>query len=334
MKARVCVIYTGGTIGMLPTSEGFAPSHEGLYNALSQIHDLHLPDFPSYDLISLPRLLDSSDMKYENWNEIGAKIKALYDLYDGFVVLHGTDTMAYTASALSFMLENLGKAVIITGSQIPLSQARSDGIDNIVTSIMVAASGELCEVAIYFGGKLMRGNRASKVSADSLIAFSSVNYPRLADIGTSITYRKNFTLKAPEAPFSLCEIKQTPIAVIKLFPGIQFSLFESLLDGGIRGVVLEAFGQGNIPSDSGFEEFFEKAAKKDVIIAVCSQCRKGTVKLGAYLTSSQLKRSGVISLGDMTCEAAVTKLYYLFSKYGSADKARELLAVDVRGEIS
>ena len=334
MKKQVCVIYTGGTIGMMPTENGYVPDPEAFPAMMEQIHDFHLPGFPSYEVVNLPRLLDSSDMTYREWNEIGRIIRDRYEEFDGFVVLHGTDTMAYTASAMSFMLENLNKAVVFTGSQIPLCRFRSDGIDNLVTSMLVAASGELHEVCLYFGGRLMRGNRVTKISADGLEAFSSPNYPRLADIGTSIVYRRNF-LRAPTAgALHLREIGSVPIAVLKIFPGIGAPLFESILNRKTRGVVLEAFGAGNMPQDERFAPIFRRAAEQNVVITVCSQCRKGNVSLGAYAASAPLMQAGAVSGLDMTTEAAVAKLYYLFSCYEDADKVKRLMGADLRGEIS
>ncbi len=334
MKKRVCIIYTGGTIGMMPTENGYAPNPEAFPELLDKIHDINLPDFPEYEVICLSRLLDSSDITYREWNEIGRIIRDNYDAFSGFVVLHGTDTMAYTASAMSFMLEGLGKPVVFTGSQIPLCRMRSDGTDNLVTSILVAASGEVHEVCLYFGGMLMKGNRVTKISADDLEAFSSPNYPRLADVGTSIVYRKKF-LSAPSAEaFRLFEMGEVPIAVIKMFPGIQARLLESVLAGGVRGIVLEAFGAGNIPHGKELEPVLRAARERGTVTVVTSQCGKGNVKLGAYAASMYLSAAGAVSGLDMTTEAAVAKLYYLFSKYNDTATIKKLMETDLRGEIS
>ena len=334
MKKQVGIIYTGGTIGMMPTENGYAPNPEAFPTLLNQIHDINLPGFPTFEVICLSRLLDSSDITYREWCEIGRVIRDRYDDFDGFVVLHGTDTMAYTASAMSFMLEGLDKAVVFTGSQIPLCRMRSDGIDNLVTSILVAASGEVREVCLYFGGELMRGNRVTKVSADGLHAFASPNYPKLAEIGTSIVYRRKFLRQRAESDFKLFELSDVPIAVIKMFPGISPKLFEVLIASGVKAIVIEAFGAGNIPSGESLAAVLRLAKEKGVVIVVTSQCGHGNVELGTYATSRELLSAGAVSGHDMTTEAAVTKLYYLFSKYGSTDTVKNMLSVSISGELS
>ncbi len=334
MKKKICIIYTGGTIGMMPTDKGYAPNPKAFPHMLEKIHDVNLPGFPEYEVVCLPKLLDSSDITYREWNEIGRVIFSNYKRFDGFVVLHGTDTMAYTASALSFMLEGLNKAVIFTGSQIPLCRFRSDGIDNLVTAVLVASSGKVHEVCLYFGGALMRANRTTKISADDLEAFASPNYPRLAEVGTDITYRSKFLRKAQSPELHLVEIGSAPIAVIKIFPGITSNIFKALAASGVRGIVLEAFGAGNIPSDTELEKFFKDAKDEKIVLAVTSQCTKGSVSLGTYAASRTLTESGAVGVFDMTTEAAVAKLYYLFSKYSDTDIIRALMPVDFAGEIS
>ncbi len=335
MKKRVCIIYTGGTIGMMPTENGYAPNPKAFPELLDKIHDINLPDFPEYDVVLMDKLLDSSDVGYREWCEIGRMIRDRYDEYTGFVVLHGTDTMAYTASALSFILEGLNKAVVFTGSQIPLCRMRSDGTDNLVSSILVASSGEVREVCIYFGGELMRGNRATKVSADDLKAFASPNYPRLADVGTSIVYRKKFLYPGGEGALKLVELSPIPIAVIKMFPGFSAPLVRSLVNSGVRAIVLEAFGAGNIPSSTELSSALSEAVESGAVIVVTSQCGRGNVAIGTYATSQMLKKIGAVSGFDMTTESAVAKLYYLFSKYeGDTERVRSLMECDLRGEVS
>jgi len=331
---RICIIYTGGTIGMERGENGYEPGKEPFANIMARISDFSSPELPEYDVIEFSPLLDSSDVTVSEWNLIGRTIRDNMDKYDGFVVLHGTDTMAYTASALSFILRNLPKPVIITGSQIPLCEIRSDGKDNILASMMIAASGKVFEVCIFFAGKLLRGNRAIKMSADSLIAFDSPNYPKLADAGIGIRYRDNVLMKKSEAPFKMQEFVEEPIGVIKIFPGIRIDLFEPIITQKLRGVVLETFGAGNVPNYcTELSGIIKKAYEHGNIVVVCSQCPTGTVSLGHYAASSPLKKAGAVSGKNMTTEAAVAKLYYLLSCGYPKDKIEELMEKDLCGEL-
>lgn len=336
MKKKICILYTGGTIGMVPTEHGYAPKKGYFYDAIKAIPDLNSHDMPKWDMIEFDPLLDSSNIAVAQWNQIGRAIRDNYDNYDGFVVLHGTDTMAYTASALSFMLEGLTKPVILTGSQIPLCQLRSDARDNLITSVLIAGAGNVKEVCLYFGGKLIRGNRATKSSADGLIAFDSPNYHFLAEAGIDIRYNVPSLLSPPmDANFHLTEFQQVSIGVLKVFPGIQFSLFESIMTESLKGIVLETFGAGNIPSyDHALLPIIKKAFENGTIVTVCSQCQSGTVQLGAYATSSALTRAGAVSGYNMTTEAAVSKLYYLFSLGLSRDEIKVKMEQDLRGELT
>ncbi len=336
MKKRICILYTGGTIGMVPTKRGYAPQPGGLAKYLNMIPDLTSADAPDWELVEMDPLLDSSDITVREWRAIGQEIFDLYDRFDGFVVLHGTDTMAYTASALSFMLENLAKPVVLTGSQIPLCRIRSDGRDNLITSLLIAADGRAAEVCLYFGGKLLRGNRAVKTSADGLQAFSSPNYPPLALAGVNIRYDTAALVRpAVTGPLTLAPMHTVPIAVLKVFPGIQFQLFESIVTEKLQGIVLEAFGAGNIPnSDGALLPLIEKAWRSGTVLTVCSQCTYGEVSLGAYAASSSLKAAGAVSGRDMTTEAAVAKLYYLFSKGLSPAQVKAAMEQNLRGELS
>ncbi len=332
---KILILYTGGTIGMVPTENGYSPREGWLRDELEQIDDMHHPGIPRWDFVELSPLLDSSNVAVAEWNKIAAVIAKSYERYDGFVILHGTDTMAYTASALSFMLEGLSKPVILTGSQIPLCELRSDGRDNLITSLLVAADDKVHEVCLCFGGVLLRGNRATKYSADGLTAFASPNYPALAEVGISIRYLLSALQPKQEGPLCLQPLEDVPIGVLKVFPGIQFRLFESIMTETLRGIVLETFGAGNIPAGGdALLPIIRRAFHNGTVVTVCSQCAQGTVILGTYETSSALVRAGAVSGRDLTTEAAVTKLYYLFSKGLTTDEIKTAMGEDLRGELT
>ncbi len=334
-KAKVLIINTGGTIGMKNTEDGYSPVKDYLYDEISKIQDLHHQGMPQWDFVELDNLLDSSDISCKEWNTIAKTIADHYDDYTGFVILHGTDTMSYTASALSFMLQNLAKPVVLTGSQIPLAEIRSDGRDNLITSIIVAGEAVAKEVCLCFGTKLLRGNRSTKISADKLLAFDSPNYPHLADIGIDIRYNKDALKKPNGETLSLCEFHQLPIGVLKIFPGMQFGLFENIITDKLSAVVIETFGTGNIPrSGDDLLPIIKKAFATNTIVTVCSQCLAGTVSLGVYEVSSPLKKAGAVSGKDMTTEAAVAKLYYLFSMEFEPLKIKELMEQNLVGELT
>ena len=332
---KICIIYTGGTIGMTRTEKGYAPKKGYLGERLETIEDLKDERVPKWDMVEMSPLLDSSNMTVHEWNKIAEEIDKRYNDYDGFVVLHGTDTMAYTASALSFMLENLAKPVVLTGSQIPLCEIRSDARDNLISSMLIAADGRVKEVCLYFGGKLMRGNRTTKYSADGFSAFKSPSYPYLADSGIELKYSDALLRDSDKGEFSIRRLSPVPIGVIKVFPGIQFELFESIMTEKLRGIVIETFGAGNIPgSADSLLPIIKKAFSHGTVITVCSQCPQGTVSLGVYETSSALKDAGAINGYDLTTEAAVAKLYYLFSCGYDSTKIKEMMETDLRGEMS
>jgi len=333
---KVLIIYTGGTIGMKNTEQGYMPAPGYLAEEIKRIPDVSRIDFPKWDLYEMCPLLDSSNMAVREWNAIAKVIFDNYSSYSGFVVLHGTDTMAYTASALSFILKGLMKPVVLTGSQIPLSELRSDGRDNLITSVLIASEGVACEVSLYFSGKLLRGNRAMKMSADGLVAFDSPNYPHLADVGIEIRYNTSALLRRKElTDLEFLPFREIPIGVLKVFPGIQFGLFEEILTEKLSGIVLETFGAGNIPGGADkLLPIIKKAFSSGAVIAVCSQCPAGTVTLGAYETSASLKSAGAVSGKDMTTEAAVAKLYHLFSVNISKSEIKRMMEKNLCGELT
>lgn len=333
---KVCILYTGGTIGMVPTACGYAPKRDYLNTLLNQFHQMKNPALPHWDVIEFDPLLDSSNIAVDEWNNIGRTITEHYDKYDGFVVLHGTDTMSYTASALSFMLEGLNKPVVFTGSQIPLCELRSDGRDNLINSIIIAGKGVVREVCVYFGNKLLRANRSTKIASKDLHAFDSPDYPPLAEVKIDICYNES-AMGLPSRPktFHFTELQSFPIGVLKLFPGFQFELFEGMINSNLKAVVLEAFGSGNIPTNNfALVEGIRKSAENGTIITVTSQCQRGGTTLGTYATSNDLVESGAVSASDMTTEAAIAKLYYLFSCGYDTNRVKLLMETNLRGEMN
>lgn len=335
MKKRILIINTGGTISSVKTSHGYEPAPGYVQLALTQISTLHHAQMPQFTVKEYQPLLDSSNMTLTDWNRIATDIKLEYARFDGFVIFHGTDTMAYTASALSFMLENLAKPVIITGSQIPLSEARNDAMEHIVTSLWLCAHHPINDVCIYFNQHLFRGNRAQKISAQRFDAFDSPNFPHLATIGTTIELHRELLLPLPKKPFRLQPIKPHPIANLRLFPGFSLKILESILKQPLQGLVLETYGAGNAQNnDSDFLDCLREACDRGVIIVNCTQCQHGRVEMSQYATGYTLKQAGLISGQDMTPEAAHCKLLYLLSKYKDPQKVKTWMEINLCGELS
>lgn len=337
LRKRIYIAYTGGTIGMLHGRHGYYPAPGYLQKQMRAMPELRHASMPSFRIHEYTPLLDSSNMTPGDWVKIARDIAANYDAYDGFVVLHGTDTMAYTASALPFLLEGLAKPVIITGSQIPLCEVRNDARENLITSLLIASQYDVPEVCLYFGGTLLRGCRAVKVSADGFAAFASPNVPPLGTVGIGIEINRADVRRPPRgARLRTHELRGTPVvSALRLFPGISPELVRNILRPPLKGLVLEAYGVGNGPDhDEAFIAALAEATARGVVIVDCTQCLEGTVNLNEYAAGSALARAGVISGYDMTAEAALAKLYYLFSRGFVPARVRKEMGRDLRGEVS
>lgn len=338
-RPRVFVLYTGGTIGMGATDAGYAPEPGDLARRVRALPELEAPGMPEIELEECDPLLDSADMQPSDWLRMAERIEANYDRFDGFVILHGTDTMAYTASALPFMLQGLAKPVILTGAQIPIGRVRSDARDNLVTSLTIAARGDVPEVTVYFAEKLMRGCRTVKVNADGLDAFASPNYPPLGEAGIEIRIRHEL-VRRPGRHLETLHVHPLDgpvVAALRLFPGISARMLDNFLRPPLQGVVLETYGVGNGPArDKEFLAVLRRATSgpEPIVIVATSQCVRGTVDHAGYATGAALRDAGVRSGRDMTSEAALAKLYYLIRSGHDAAEVAALVERDLVGELT
>jgi L-asparaginase len=332
-RKSVYVLSTGGTISMQKTVDGFAPVGN-LQKSMAKMFELQNPDMPHYVVEELPRQIDSANITPHDWQLIGEKIQENYAGYDGFVILHGTDTMAYTAAALSFMLENLGKPVILTGSQLPLYQTRNDARENLINALLLASYTQIPEVCIYFNNKLFRGNRTIKMDASSFSAFASPNFPTLVKVGTEVIIRRHLLLPAPAQKLQLQLIHPVAVGVSRIFPGMSLEMLKHFLKPPLQAMVLETFGLGTAPEYPEFLDIIREAVAGGVIIVNCSQCPVAKVKMRAYAAGTSLLKAGVISGGDMTTEAALAKLFYLFSQELAPVDIKNQMINDLRGELS
>ena len=339
-EISVLIIYTGGTIGMVhnPETGSLVPID------FRYISD-HVPELKKfgYDLhsVSFYPVKASSNIDPAVWIKMADIIDENYDNFDGFVVLHGTDTMAYSASALSFMLENLNKPVILTGSQLPIGLLRTDGKENLITAIEIAAANEngvpsVPEVCIYFDNKLTRGNRTTKLSAEHFDAFSSPNYSYLAEVGLHIKYNRNqITPAQRNRKLTVHKVFNTNVAILKLFPGITRNLVHAIVNtNGLKGLIIETFGSGNAPTYDWFLEELLGFISKGGIVLNVTQCHGGSVEMGLYETSRQMLSAGVVSGRDLTSEASVTKLMHLLGRYTLREEVIKGLNRSLAGEIS
>ena len=340
MKPQILLIYTGGTIGMIKDPLTASLQAFDFASLLEKIPELNLLDC-SIDNISFETPIDSSNINPTHWIEIATIIDQNYTMYDGFVVLHGSDTMSYSASALSFMLENLSKPVIFTGSQLPIGDLRTDAKENLITAIQIAALQNnnkpiINEVGLYFEYKLYRGNRTTKINADYFEAFSSLNFPALLTSGVHLNINHELLLKNySKASFCVHKELDDNVALVKLFPGISQTVLSSILDiRKLKAVIIETYGSGNASTDTWFLQTIEEALKKGIYVVNVTQCAGGSVQMNQYHTGKLLEELGVISGKDMTTESALTKLMYMLGLKISRKMFKTVFESDLRGEIS
>jgi L-asparaginase len=339
LSPRIFIAYTGGTIGMKETADGYAPAPGYLQELMADLPPFQADPVPAYDIYEFDPLLDSSDLAPKEWLHIAEVIRDRYEEYDGFLVVHGTDTMAFTASALSFMLHPLDKPVILTGSQLPLAETRTDAQSNLLTSLLLLGHyhERLAGVHLFFNDRLYRGNRTTKVNADSFSAFDSPNFPPVGKAGINLDVDWSLVPEGqtpPRAP-AVTALGSATVSAFRLFPGLEAEYLENVLAPPVQGVVLECFGSGNAPSkNEAFLRALRRASDRGVVIVAVTQPLRGTADLDLYATGQALAEAGVVSGYDMTTEAALAKLYFLFEQGHSPDEVRSLVQQNLRGELT
>lgn len=338
-KPNILLIYTGGTIGMVKDFETGVLKAFNFKKLLQRIPELKLLDC-NIETVSFETPIDSSNMDPSKWVKIASIIEDNYTAFDGFVILHGSDTMSYSASALSFMLEGLNKPVVFTGSQLPIGDLRTDAKENLITAIQIASLREndemvVKEVCLYFEYKLYRGNRTTKISAEHFNAFASPNYPALAESGVHLKFTKDVFLVNNAKNLRVYKELDDNVVIIKMFPGINRQVLSSILNTlNLKGVVIETYGSGNAPTEDWFISILEAAINRGVHIINVTQCSGGSVNMGHYETSTRLKEIGVISGADITTEAAITKLMFLLGLNTSGPDFKKVFEAPIRGELS
>ena len=335
MKKRVLILYTGGTIGMVPSDQGYVPMTGLADRLVSRLQGFGLDDLPEYEVLEFGQLIDSSNLVPADWTRIGNCLRDHWHQYDGFVILHGTDTMAYTASMLSYMVQPLDKPVIVTGSQIPLAELRNDADTNLLTSLQLAARDDIHEVCICFGNRILRGNRSVKVNSMDLAAFDSPNMPWLGTVGINIDIRTDLLQPAGIPDIQVPEFDADAVLVFTLYPGVNHRVLKAMLDNSpnARALIIRSYGVGNPPdANQALMHELEQAGLRGLVVVNLTQCQSGPVVQGAYATGATLNRIGVVGGSDLTLEATFTKLHWLLARGFDAAAIRATLAQPLCGE--